>query len=136
MNECVTKEDRADSIRAELAQCCGAEEWYRSSFPHFIFTSGVRQMAESCGAYWLIDLIGSHQPRARHSRDLYKFQHWVLTLNKTGRGAKARCFRDEINGRPEISQRVPYTDFPLPEGIELYVEYGDGNWTLMLRSEH
>jgi hypothetical protein len=66
---------------------------------------------------------------------LQDMQFWTLKLNKTGRGAKIICERD--TGDVAITQRIPFTDFPLPE-IKLYcAPSGDGiHYTILLPSEN
>jgi hypothetical protein len=51
----------ADAILSELAQFHGGETLYRHRLG-FTFTEGVRHLADRCGAFWLIDLIGSFLP--------------------------------------------------------------------------
>jgi hypothetical protein len=85
-------------------------------------------LAERCGAYWLINLIVSHQLSASVRSE--PFQVWELKLCKTTNGAKVTCA--DGNRRELISQRIPYTDFPLPEGITVYLIDG----VLLLPSEY
>jgi hypothetical protein len=100
----------------------------------------VRFLAEQAGAYWLIDLIASHQRSAAARREPFQVWRLVLTPNRP-RGFMARA---EMGGDcrgtgqvllhqnragqwlegPAIVQRIPYTDFPLPDGIKLYLEDG------------
>ena len=39
----------------------GSENFYQNKLSPIIYTDGVKDMAETCGAYWLIDLVISHQ---------------------------------------------------------------------------
>lgn len=39
----------------------GSENLYRYSFTNFIYTDGVKTIAQDCHACWLIDLIISYQ---------------------------------------------------------------------------
>ena len=85
-------------------------------------------MAERGGAYWLLDVIFSHQtnprPRPRTSRSGQSKRHPA---------AAVRSFM--TNGDTDeaiIRQDIEYTDFPLDD-FQLYFE---GNETLLLPSEH
>lgn len=39
----------------------GSENYYCHKPSLILYTDGVKELAEQCGAYWLIDLIISHQ---------------------------------------------------------------------------
>jgi hypothetical protein len=108
-----------DEIRNELAYCTGTDKYHEYKFGpmRYLLTDGIMTLAERCGAYWLIDLIVSHQ-LSPHVR-LEPFQVWELTPNKTTAGAKTTC--TDGNGHKLASQRIPFTDFPLPEGIKVYM---------------
>ncbi len=112
-------------IEVNLAQFYGTEHWYRH--PHFrryLFTDGMRYVAESCGAFWLLDAIFAcqHEPKVKRE----EFQEWVLKV--ADRRAVLTC--DDGNGRIVYTQDIEYTDFPLSE-ITLYFE----NSVLCLPSE-
>jgi hypothetical protein len=119
-------------ITARLDQHYGSENWYRHPFGRLTFTDGVKDMAEMCGAWWLIDLIASHQTEAvRQACDGYQF--WTIEV-KNGKFT-ATCRRD--SGDLPIVTQEGDTDFPL-EKIALWVGDGgpDGNPVLMLPSEY
>ena len=89
-------------------------------------------MAEVGGAYWLIDAIASYQPdkRIRNNPELKAFQVWKLAVHEDKGGATLTMRGD--SGQPVIiTQKIEYTDFPLPE-IILWV----CDDTLMLPSEY
>jgi hypothetical protein len=121
--------DALDSIRSGLAHFNGTE----SLFPHWTdrltFTDGVKYLAEKCGAFWLIDIIASyqHRPKVRACGDL---QIWTLDLPAANQG-RVTCKAD-THAPVAVRQRIQYTDFPLPEGVKLYVRHG----VLMLPSEN
>ena len=106
---------KAERIRELLAHCTGSERVY----PHLLgvrFTEGVKLMADECGAYWLIDLIASHQFKKHVRRE--PFQVWELRQCKTSPSWKAVC--TDGNDNRITGQRIEYSSFPLPEGIKLY----------------
>ena len=117
-----------------LSQFSGSDVRYKVMFnKRIVYTEGVKALAEAAGAYWLIDLIVSHQPKVlRTSPRLQDFQLWQLSVSK-GRGV-ATC-REDSNVDPCVTQRMS-TDFPL-DSIKLYVERCDENaWVILLPSEH
>lgn len=116
---------------AELKQFTGTENWYRHQlFRRFIYTDGVKYVAETAGAYWLIDDIISHQydPRIKHNQGLQEFQLWKLKVNED-ETATLSC--EDGNDTTILTQEILFTDFPLPE-IIFYLQ-GD---VLLLPSEY
>lgn len=133
-------------IRQTLSHYYSAAEYFRH-WSGLVYTDGVKYLADSCGAHWLIDLVASYQPRPE------PFQIWRLTMlpeeegepmaivemgEDTNRDGRLVYWRNERVGDlshatvgPAIRQMIEYTDFPLSEGITLYYENG----VLMLRSE-
>jgi len=111
-----------EEILTTLAQCTGTTQYYK----HFLggkFTDGVQAMAELCQAYWLIDVCFSYRMKE-------PFQIWTLTM--TGERSCVVTMKEDSN-RPElIEQKIPYTDFPLKDGIKLYLIDG----VLLLPSEY
>ncbi len=116
---------------AALAQFTGTENWYRHSlFRQFLYTDGVKYVAEEAGAYWLIDAIISHQydSRIQNDRGLQEFQLWKLEV-KEDHSAILIC--EDGNDTKILTQEIPFTDFPLQK-IEFYME----NKVLLLPREH
>jgi len=115
------------NLRASFA---GTEELHRHWLPGVTFTDGVRAMAEECEAYWLLDVIVSHQcdSRSRSKIPDQAFQVWTLKV-EDGRG---KVFVDDGNGcEPVLMQAIPFTDYPLDE-IKIWFVNG----TMMLPSEY
>jgi hypothetical protein len=97
---------------------------------NFVYTDGVKAMAEAGSAYWLIDAIASHQKKAQK---IGYFQLWEL--KKQVDGTWLLTCREDSGMKPVVSQKIEYSDFPMNE-IKLYVE-GDGSrYVLLLPSEH
>jgi hypothetical protein len=119
----------AETLATDLAHFSGSDEFTRTS-RRMVVTAGVKFLADKAGAYWLIDLIDSHQSNPNVAREL--FQVWTLTLNKSGSGAKVEA--EDGNGRRIAVQRIPYTDFPL-KTIKLYCEASNGFRVTMLPGE-
>jgi len=100
-----------------------------------VATDGAIWLAESAGAFWLLDAIASHQPRCLKDSMLRDMQFWTLKVN-ADKSAVLECERD--SGDVAIRQGIPHTDFPLGE-VKLWVERGETNapcMVILLPSEH
>lgn len=113
--------------KADLAQFTGTEHWYRHSLNRSIlYTDGVQYMAETGGAYWLVDkiaLMQLEQPIAAEP-----FQLWILSVHPD-RSACLLC--EDGNDNAVYEERIDFTTFPLDE-IRLFVT----NNVILLPSEY
>ena len=124
-----------ETLESDLAQFTGSENFYPHALNrNFRHTDGVNYLASKAGAFWLIDLIASHQMSRKVRAE--SFQLWTLTL--TGQKnpmAVAEC-RTDTHAPVLARQEIEFTDFPL-KSIKLYcVDGGDGQVVLMLPSEY
>lgn len=120
----------AETLSQNLQHFCGSENYYKHLLGIY-YTDGVRYLASNAECYWLIDAIGSHQPRAKRIHRLTEFQLWFLHVGDAHEFIKPRgsnsavltCWEDTPSHetKPVIIQQIPFTDFPLPE-IKLYVQ--------------
>jgi hypothetical protein len=92
-----------------------------------LFTDGVKFVADSAGAYWLVDEIAISQTRPKVGAE--DFQVWVLKVDLEKRKGVQSC--DDGNGNMVFTKRIEYTDFPLPE-IRFYCTDG----VILLPSEY
>lgn len=113
--------------QADLAQFSGTTRYYQHWLRRFVYTDGVHYVAETGGAYWLIDAIASYQPKLFTDPMLQQFQHWKLKVNN--QKAQLVCERDTDD--VVLTQDIEFTDFPLDE-IRFYLVAG----VLMLPSEY
>ena len=105
--------------------------YYRHSISRLIFTSGVLDLAERNGAFWLIDAVASYQPQLRNDDDA--FQLWNLEVADSKAVLTAR--RD-THEPALVTQEVPFTDYPEP-GARLYcIVDHEGVPHLMLPEEY
>lgn len=121
------------SIRNSLAQFSGSDIFTKWSalFRNCVLTEGALHLAESCGAYWLMDLIASHQTSAKVRAE--SFQVWKLTPK--GKGWQA--IAEDGNNNVIAKQNLSYSDFPFIEGITLWAVKNEfGGVTIMLPSEY
>lgn len=112
---------------SDLAHFTGSENWFQHWLGKLVFTDGAKHVADTAGAYWLLDEIAIHQARPRVRAE--EFQVWTLKVDLEKRKAVLNC--GDGDGHIVFSKRIEYTDFPLPE-IKLY--YANG--TLLLPSEY
>ena len=112
----------------DLHQFTGSENWYRHTLNRSVlYTDGAKYVAETAGAYWLLDEIALAQ-RFEPGVQAEAFQVWKLVV-ATDCTALLTC--DDGDGRIVLSKAIPFTDFPAP-GIELYC----CNSTIHLPSEY
>ena len=98
-------------FESELAGFTGTES-YHKCWLGFVFTDGVKFLAEKGRCYWLLDIIGSYQPKLEGSH----FQIWELKVEK---GEGVVTMREDSNLPVKITQKINYTDFCL-DHIKLY----------------
>lgn len=111
-------------LEDELGQFTGTVNYYRN-FTGLRYTDGIKYLADKAKCYWLIDLVGSYQPRLRN----VPFQLWELKV-KDDNSALAKMREDD--GQPvKVTQKIPYTDFPLKD-FSFYCV----NNVMMLKSEY
>jgi hypothetical protein len=108
----------------DLNAFTGSEHHYRH-FTGLRYTDGIRYLAEHAGAYWLIDLVASYQPRLRN----VPFQLWELTVNDDH--TALATMREDTHRRARVRQDIEYTDFPLRS----FSWYCTDN-VMMLKSEY
>jgi hypothetical protein len=143
-----------EEIEAGLAGFYGTEQYHRFSilFRKHVCTDGVKFLCDACQSWWLLDIIGSYHAKCMKDPKgmLQDMQFWTLTVHpkietkpmtigavmnqgKPKPMATVICERD--TGDIAIKQKIPYTDFPLPE-IKLYCERaGENLFVIMLPQE-
>ena len=94
-----------------ISQANSTEHYHRISpiegYP--VITDGVLAVAEAAGAFWLLDLVCSHQCDERLCRE---FQVWKLEVDLEAQTGIVRGCNDDV---VIVEQVIPYTDFPLEE---------------------
>lgn len=120
-------ETKAKLTQSDLDQFIGTEQYWKHWMPGLVFTDGVKYLAETAGAFWLIDIVASYRRKE-------PFQIWTLKVNKDHAEDEpmAVVTMQEDTYQPElVRQEIPYTDFPLDE-IKLYLIDG----ILLLTTEY
>jgi hypothetical protein len=119
-------------IHNALSQATGTGHYWRA-FPdndNFLFTDGIKNMAEMCDAFWLVTAIFSWQGEGKVKGE--PFQVWRLCFQDRTKGGEAFLVCEDGNNKELARQEIEYTDFPLPKGITLYLDGG----VLLLPSEY
>lgn len=118
-------------LQSDLAQFSGTALCHRWNklFYKIVLSDGAKYLAEQAGAYWLMDAIASYQHEAKFRGE--DFQVWELIVH----GSNAILVAGDGNGNKLVSQRIPYTDFPL-HTVKLYLERSENLAVIMLPGEH
>lgn len=121
---------KEQEILKELESFTGTRQYFVHSLTGVRYTDGIKYLAESCKAYWLIDYIAFKQVNnwsIKNDHDLKEFQLWKVKKDKDS--VDLSFFRD--TGDLVSSEKIPFTDFPLNE-VKLYCIRG----VLLLPSEY
>ncbi|MCW3476288.1 DUF6876 family protein [Limobrevibacterium gyesilva] len=114
--------------KAQLSQFTGSENWYRHGINRKVtFTDGAKYVADTAGAYWLLDEIAIIQPYEK-AVSAEEFQVWTLKV-RPDQTATLSC--DDGNGNIVFTKEIPFTDFPCEE-ITLWF----ANNVILLPSEY
>jgi hypothetical protein len=118
------------NLNDRFSHFIGTQNYYVHFSRGFVFTDGVKAVADQYQAYWLIDVIASHQTNKK-IRTKY-FQIW--TIFSTGDKAFIEM-RPDSDQPVLVKQHIPFTDFP--EGMMTMYYIDDGsNKVLLLPSEY
>ncbi len=120
-----------DELNEKLAGFTGTINWYRHWTNLLAYTDGVKTLAESVGAFWLIDAIASWQFKPKV--DQCDFQVWTLTV-KEDQTASLQM-QEDTGLQSVVTQQLVYTDFPFGT-FTLWVEGSGQERVLLLPSEH
>ena len=94
--------------KADLRQFTGSEHWYRHGLArNVVFADGAKYVADTAGAYWLLDEIALAQHLKRVA--VQGFQFWKLKVNLAEQTAHLTC--EDGNGKIVLTKRISYTDF-------------------------
>ena len=109
------RQNNMKDLEIEMSGFIGTELYYRHLIGNYLYTDGIKYLAENANCYWLLDLVGSYQ--AYKKIKVIPFQLWILTVNQD---QTARVVMKEDSDTPVvIKQEIPFTDFPL-KNISLY----------------
>ena len=91
MSTTLSEEKKVQRVQEYCRQTTGTNEWYEHWTNVLTYTDGVKFVAETCGAYWLIDVVASYQRDPGFRRLLqagtYRdFQVWRLEPHRDREG--------------------------------------------------
>ena len=84
----------------------GSENFYAHRPSLILYTDGVKELAEQCQSYWLLDLIISYQGKKEINNE--RFQVWDLMRS---RDSVFDIVATDGNKHIIASQQIPYSDF-------------------------
>jgi len=143
-------DEKCEAVRDYARHTTGSEQVHRNWTKSLVYTDGIKFLADTCEAHWLIDLVASHQTGIRRALARLRkrdFQVWRLAGWKIPGGEKAgeqwgpddhddaviTAWEDTpYESRMLVRQSIPVTDFPddlMP--FEFWVENG----TMLLKEE-
>ena len=93
-------------LEEELNEFIGTQHYYKN-FTGLLFTDGIKYLADKANCYWLIDLVGSYQPKLQD----IPFQLWEIEVNDDD--SALITMREDTGLAEKVKQPIPYTDFPL-----------------------
>jgi len=141
------KADKIAELKSGLAGFTGSINWYRHWLPNCIYSDGAKFLADKTECYWLLDVLFSFRRKVLANPVTNSFCFWTMTLNdpegktandpdiETDYGAKLQCWEDTDKKAFRISQKIPFTDFPLST-IKLYMSYDGRYLKVFLPSEY
>ena len=116
-----------DDALSDLSSFTGTSRYYPFSRRHLL-TDGTKYLADTAGAYWLMDAAASHL-------DEIGTQDWFVLIRLEVKNRSAVMVYEDGNGHEHARQEIEYTDFPLSQ-IQLYACWDGLHWVIMLPSEY
>ena len=96
-------------LSENLAQFHCTENYYKHMLGT-VFTDGVKFLAENAECFWFVDLVASYQADTRIKKE--SFLVFNLKVNKDN---SAEVIISDGNEKVLATQKIMFTDFPLPE---------------------
>jgi len=119
---------RVEKLEEIISQASGgSDQFYKSPLSGYVYTQGIKSIAEEMGAYWLLDAIFSYKRPE-------PFQLWILNVgrnDRTGIMGASLSMQEDTHEPVLINQEIEFTDFP--EGLWTFY-FIDG--TLLLPCEY
>lgn len=113
-----------EQLKSNLSGFTGTEDYHAFSalFRKVVLTDGAYYLAQTAGAFWLMDIIGSVYTAHPEKKKFWDngFAVWTLKVEDK----KGVVTADDGNNNIFYSQEIEFTDFPLSE-MKLFVEIGE-----------
>ena len=112
-------QEKSGLSESELAQFTCTTQYYHSLLSTFVYTDGIKYLAEKGDCYWLLSDISAFQysGEMKNNKHLQSIQFWTLKANED-RSANLICEQD--TGITIFESHYAYTSFPLSK-ISLYL---------------
>ena len=134
------EEQKKPLTKADLNQFTGDPDRFRHELnPRVIYTPGIRFLVTRAKCYWLIDAIASYfgskkmNQAMKEDERLLSLQFWRLDVHEDL--TAVLIARADLSVEPFITQKIPFTDFPLVS-VDIWCGWDGRCWTLYLPSEH
>jgi hypothetical protein len=127
---CFVMENILRNLNEGFSHFIGTVNYYLHFSRGFVFTDGVKAVADQYQAYWLIDVIASYQTEKKVRLKL--FQVWTIT---SARGKAIVEMQPDLGHPVLVKQDIPITDFPEGKLTMYYIDDGT-NRVLLLPSEY
>lgn len=113
-----------EQLKSNLSGFTGTEDYHAFSalFRKVVLTDGAYYLAQTAGAFWLMDIIGSVYTAHPEKKKFWDngFAVWTLKVEDK----KGVVTADDGKNNIFYSQEIEFTDFPLSE-MKLFVEIGE-----------
>ncbi len=106
-----TDSEKVGKLKNIYYQSTGTETWTKHWAGFGTYTDGVRAIAETAEAFWLLDAIFSYRRKEQ-------FQLWVLNVVD---GKAILTMQEDSDLEPVVTQEINFTDFPTGRW-EFYLE--------------
>ncbi len=109
-----------------LSQFVGADRYYRLN-RKCLLSAGAHYLAETAGAFWLMDAAASYLLELGTA-------DWFVKIDLSVEGKIALLSLEDGNGHIRAEQQIPYTDYPMPKQT-LYACWDGTFWVIRLPGE-
>lgn len=122
-------------ILSTLKYFTGTEHYYKFNFGNNVLTDGVKEFCKLCECDWLLTDIDAYfltnHKNISNSDNLF----WIASLKVNEDKTAVITIKEDTNIKPIITQKIPYTTFPLKD-FEFYIIKQGDYWVYLLKSEY
>lgn len=136
MTTTLTTKERAQRVLDQSRNGCNSY-FGHPLVPKFIYTEGVRELAQAASCFWLLDLLAIPLLKAvKEDPNANNGSMVILTLTKYSQDAKATLEASSADDAPPFwTYDVDWTDFPL-DSLTLYAQWDGDVLITILPSEY
>lgn len=132
----LTTKERAQCVLDQSRNGCNSY-FGHPLVPKFIYTDGVRELAQAASCFWLLDLLAIPLLKAvKEDPNANSGSMVIIKLTKYSLGAKATLEASSADDTPPFwTYDVGWTDFPL-DSLMLYAQWDGDVLIAILPSEY